>query len=433
VAITDQKLVTMPLRPASQRTFSRLKWRVLGGAMFCYLFYYTGRQTFGFAIPGLEHDLGLDKTTLGAVSGAMLWSYAAGQIINGNLADKLGGRKLMTVGAVLSTILNWCTSFAFSANTLAVCWSANGFAQAMGWPSGARVIANWWGPRERGTSLGWYTFAGGLASVVAFITSTIVVDTLKLNWQWIFRIPVLLMVLGGVAFYLIARENPRAAGVIPPTSHPDPSDPIADSAQKTTAPRWFARYKTVLRNPKIWSIGGAIGFQSAARYGLLTWVPVYYLGSNWQHSGKTLAVWISVALPVGMAIGALVNGHISDRLFKSRRDRPIIMFALFGAISTMTMYLGHLGLVGGTVVLFLAGFFVYGPHSSFWALCPDIAGPRMAGTATGVVDFFAYLFAGAAEPVIGRLMDRTGDTSLIFPVVAGSCLCCAVVASTIRR
>ena len=59
--------------------------------MFCYLFFYTGRQTFGFAIPGIERELGLDKQTLGWCSTALLWSYAIGQAINGNLGDKYGG------------------------------------------------------------------------------------------------------------------------------------------------------------------------------------------------------------------------------------------------------------------------------------------------------------------------------------------------------
>ncbi|MCP5116295.1 MAG: MFS transporter, partial [bacterium] len=45
--------------------YTRAKWRILIATMFCYLFYYTGRQTFGFAIPFIEEDLGLSKTRLG--------------------------------------------------------------------------------------------------------------------------------------------------------------------------------------------------------------------------------------------------------------------------------------------------------------------------------------------------------------------------------
>ncbi|MGV9801844.1 MFS transporter [Mycobacterium sp. NPDC003449] len=427
---------TGALDPAavSEARFSRLKWRMLLAAMFCYLFFYTGRQTFGFAIPGIEEDLGLSKTTLGAISGTMLWCYAAGQMINGNLADKFGGRRLMALGAVLSTILNWCTSFSVGTKSLAVFWGANGFTQAMGWPSGGRVISNWWGPHERGKSFGFYTFAAGMASVLAFISSTIVVDTLQLDWQWIFRIPVLLMLIGGISFYLIARENPKQAGITPPASYTRDEEHVEQSVAEADSGRSLERYKAVLSNPKIWSTGIAIGFQNAARYGLLIWVPVYFLGRDWEKGGGSISpVWISVALPIGMAVGALVNGQLSDRIFGSRRDRPIILFMLLGAVFAITMYLAHLGTAAGIVVLFLTGFFVYGPQSSFWALCPDIAGKQMAGTATGVVNFFSYLFAGAAEPMVGHIMDDTGNTSLIFPIVACSCVASALVALTIRR
>ncbi|MFD1933346.1 MULTISPECIES: MFS transporter [Nonomuraea] len=421
--------------PLPESEYARLKWRMLLAAMFCYFFFYTGRQTFGFAIPGLEEDLGLSKATLGAISGILLWSYAAGQMINGNLADKWGGRRMMAAGAILSTILNWFTSFSIGPKSLGFFWGLNGYAQSLGWPSGGRVISNWWAPHERGKSFGFYTFAAGMASVLAFVTSTIVVDTLDLDWQWIFRVPVLLMLVGGVTFYLIARDTPAQAGVTPPASHTaTAADRTAESADQIAGETSIQRYKAVLRNPKIWSAGIAIGFQNTARYGLLIWVPVYFLGADWKEgAGGISPLWISVALPVGMAVGALVNGQISDRLFGARRDRPIILFMLLGAVMALTMYLAPLSTTSGIVVLFLTGFFVYGPQSSFWALCPDIAGKRMAGTATGAVNCFAYIFAGAAEPMIGGLMDATGNTSLIFPVVAVACGCSALVALTIRR
>lgn len=433
-------LINQPAAPAdftavSERTFSQLKYRMLFAAMFCYLFFYTGRQTFGFAIPGIEADLGLSKTTLGAISGILLWSYAVGQMVNGNLADKFGGRRLMTLGAILSTILNWCTSFSVGTRSLAVFWGANGFVQAMGWPSGSRVISNWWGPHERGKSFGFYTFAAGMSSVLAFVTSTLIVGVFQLDWQWIFRIPVLMMLVGGLVFYLVARENPQQAKITPPASFTADEEQVDPKSEGVDTGRSITRYKAVLRNPKIWSTGVAIGFQNAARYGLLIWVPVYFLGADWK-SGDTGGInplWISVALPVGMAVGALTNGQLSDRIFGSRRDRPIIIFMAIGAVCAMTMYLAELGTVGGIVVLFFTGFFVYGPQSSFWALCPDLVGKAMAGTAIGVVNFFSYLFAGAAEPLVGHLMDDTGNTALIFPVVAVCCVCSAVAATTIRR
>lgn len=421
----------------SESKFRKLQWRMLLAAMFCYLFFYTGRQTFGFAIPGIEEELGISKTTLGLISGIGLWCYAFGQIVNGNLADKFGGRRIMSLGAVLSTGLNWCASFAVGPLSLGAAWGANNYTQAMGFAPGGRVISNWWSPHERGKSFGFYTFAAGCASVLAFVTSTLVVDTFDLDWRWIFRVPVLLMLIGGITFYVLARDKPSDLKVNPPSKFLADEEETSTNSKRLNArnsERSLDRYKTVLSVPKIWSTGIAIGFQNAARYGLLIWVPVYFLGGGWESGDPAInPVWISVALPVGMAVGAFVNGQISDRLFGSRRDKPIILFMACGAVMAAVMYFAPLGPMAGVLVLFMAGFFVYGPQASFWALCPDLVGKKLSGTATGVVNFFAYLFAGAAEPIVGHIMDSTTETALIFPIVGIACVCSALAATTIRR
>ncbi|TCC01606.1 MFS transporter [Kribbella soli] len=427
----DPSTGNVSAEPVSDASFRRLAWRMLLAAMFCYLFFYTGRQAFGFAITGIQKDLGWTKATVGTISGIALWSYAIGQMVNGNLADKFGGRRLMALGAVLSTALCIIASFMTSPAGMAVALGANGFVQAMGWSAGGRVISNWWSHHERGKSFGFYTLAAGSSSVLVYVTSTLTITTFGLDWEWLFRLPVLLMLVGGITFFVLARDTPKSAGITPPRSFTHDADDVAYDSE-AAAPSSADRYKAVLGIPRIWLTGIAIGFQNAARYGLLIWVPVYFLGDAWKKTDN--AVWITVALPVGMAVGALVNGQLSDRLFGSRRDRPIMLFMVLGALSSLGIWALHPGVGLGIVLLFLAGFFVYGPQSSFWALCPDLAGKVMAGTAVGVVNFFAYLFAGAAEPIIGRIMDHNGgDAGLIFLIVAISCTASAAVASTIRR
>ena len=421
----DGTVGTLQRDPVSEQSFKRTAWRMLLAAMFCYLFFYTGRQAFGFAIPGIQREFGWTKATIGTISGIALWSYAAGQMVNGNLVDKFGGRRLMALGAVLSTSFCIIASFQASVLGMALALGANGFVQAMGWSAGGRVISNWWSHRERGKSFGYYTLAAGLASVLVFVTSTLTVTTFGLGWQWLFRVPVLLMLLGGVMFFLVARETPDSAGVVPPASFTADAEYAEHDAATSGQVSSLTRYKAVLSIRKIWTTGFAIGFQNAARYGLLVWVPVYFAGLD--------QLWVSVALPFGMAVGALTQGQVSDRLFGSRRDRPIMLFMICGALAALLMYVIHPGIGLGIVLMFITGFFVYGPQTSFWALCPDLAGTSMSGTATGVVNFFAYLFAGAAEPLIGHLMDTSGNTSLIFPIVAVSCAASAGVAGFIRR
>jgi OPA family glycerol-3-phosphate transporter-like MFS transporter len=426
---------TIPTSVYTKSSFRSYQWRILFVTMFCYLFFYTGRQTFGFAIPGIQKEFGLSKEMLGWASAALLWSYAIGQAINGNLADKYGGRRVMTAGAILSLLANWVTSFAIGFKSLAIPWGVNGYFQAMGWASGSRVLSNWWSHEERGMVFGMYTFAAGCASVLSFVTSLIVVHVLGLDWRWIFRLPVILMLLGGIVFYLVSRERPEDAGFKAPNTGTADERGNASELAIDTNESSLSRYAAVLKNGRLFVAALSIGFQNAARYGLLIWVPVHFMGTNWAKATNASfdPKWITVALPVGMALGALTNGWISDKLFGAKRYPAITSFMVIGAATSLWMYTLPGQSVIAIPVLFLAGFFVFGPASCFWALCPDLVGSKRAGTATGVLNFFSYLFAGLAEPLIGRILDKSGDTSQIFVIVAIACVASAVVAPFIRR
>ena len=400
--------------------------------MFCYLFFYTGRQTFGFAIPGIQQELGLSKSTLGWASAALLWTYAIGQSINGNLGDKFGGRRLMSLGAVLSCGLNWVVSFGTSFVSLTIPWAANGYAQSMGWAPGSRVLSNWWPQSERGKVYGAYVFAAGSSSVLAFATSTLILE-LDLNWRWIFRLPVLLLLVGGAVYYVIVRDRPEELGFAP---LPDESNDAGNESGITprTKPTHnessWQRYRYVLSNPRFIIASLAIGFQSMARYGLLIWVPVHFLGEDWKNSDTK---WMALALPVGMAFGAIASGWLSDRVFHSNRSRVISLFLFLAAACSVAMYFLPRDHRLGVPLLLLTGFFTYGPQSAFWALCPDLLGRARAGTGTGVMNTFAYVFAGLGEPLIGWVIESNGETSLVFAIVAAACLTGAIISPFIRR
>jgi len=415
---------------ARQGAWRRAQLRILLATMFCYLFYYTGRQTFGFAIPGIERELGLSKVQLGLISTAMLWTYALGQAINGNLGDKFGGRSMMSAGAVLSCALNWALSFAQGFGGIFAAWGLNGFAQSMGWAPGSRVLANWWESSQRGRVYGAYVFAAGMSSVLAFATSSLILS-LGLSWRWIFRLPVLLLLGGGVAYYLLVRDTPEDEGFPPLPA--DPTDPAAaaTSAASDDEGVWD-RYRWVLSHRRFLLASLAIGFQSTARYGLLIWVPVHLLGSDWKDDvyGK----WVSLALPLGMATGALLSGWFADRVPGRNRSRLIVRWMAAAAATALAMYAASGNLLLSLPLLFLCGFFTYGPQSAFWALCPDLLGARRAGTGAGIMDAFAYLFAGLGEPLIGWIIQSNGQrTDLVFGVVAVSCAASAVLAAGMRR
>lgn len=448
--------------PRDIQEFGKARVGTLLAVMFCYLFYYTGRQNFGFAIPGMQEELGLSKAQLGWCGAAMLWSYAIGQAINGQLADRFGGRKLMSLGGILSFVMNLFTSFAGSLAGVMAPWAANGFVQSMGWAPGSRILSNWWDKQYRGRVYGWYVFAAGMSSVVTYVLAAVAVDH---GWRWIFRGPVVLMLVGCIVFWLIVKEKPSHAGFADLSDEDekerpavassgdaaaeaearevDPANPYAAPRDRSEPPAihgeaddatreltWWERYRRGFACVPFLFGCLAIGFQNLARYGLLVWVPVHFLGEKWKDSPQK---WVAVALPVGMALGAVSAGWISDRIFGGRRAAPVIVFLLCAAVCASGMAMLDRNSAIALPLLFLTGFFVYGPQSAFWALCPDLLGKRLAGTGTGMMNFCAYLFAGLGEPLIGHIIETTHKTHMVFPVVAVACVMGAILMSFIRK
>jgi MFS transporter, OPA family, glycerol-3-phosphate transporter len=396
--------------------FRAAQWRMLLATMFCYLFYYTGRQNFGWAIPGIRQQLGLAEDMVGWFGTAVLWTYALGQAINGNLGDKFGGRRMVSFGAFASCGLNWVTSFGQSFWTLLLPWGLNGYVQSFAWAPGSRVLANWWPRRERGRAFGLYMFAAGFSSVLTYGLCILVLR--YASWVWVFRLPVLLLLVGGILYYIVVRDRPEDLGY-PPIG--DASDPAAFGSDESS----IARYRHVLGNVPFLAACVSMGFQSAARYGLLFWIPSHYLGLSCENGFGT--AWIALALPIGMATGAVVGGQVSDRLFHANRTWPIGLFLTAGAIVSLAAYLvpaAHR--MVGLGLLFIAGFCIYAPQASFWPLCPEMLGLSRAGTGVGIMDMFAYAFAGLAQPLIGWTIKASGQTAAAFLVVAASSLIGAV-------
>ena len=393
-----------------KKSFRNAQWQMLFAVMFCYLFFYTGRQNFGWAIPGIMDEFKISKQQIGWAGAGMLWAYGLGQFINGNLGDKYGARFMMTLGALLSVAMNWATSYATSFTMIVIFWTINGYCQSLGWAPGSRLISNWWGQKERGKAFGFYVFSAACSTILIYLLSIVLLKEYEMDWRWLFRLPVLLLIVGSTIFFFVVRNSPKDRG-------------FEESIQKEEQSNSVKRYKTAFKNKKFMLACVSIGLQNAARYGLLVWIPLYFLGYKLNGSGN---VWITIALPVGMAVGTVVCGQLSDKYFDSNRSKPIFLAMLLAAATIFSMYFITDNKVMSLIVLFMAGFFVYGPQSCFWPLSPDLLGRENSGTGVGVMNTFAYAFAGAGEPLIGYVIDTTGDGRSVFMVTGILCILSAV-------
>ena len=76
-------------------SYRRWRARVFAAVWLGYGAYYLCRVNISVAIPGIMAEFGLSKTAMGAITTSLFVAYAVGQLINGQLVDRFGGRRLL--------------------------------------------------------------------------------------------------------------------------------------------------------------------------------------------------------------------------------------------------------------------------------------------------------------------------------------------------
>ena len=101
------------------RAYHVFKWRVLLAFAGFYLFAYLGRfSLYPLAplvkAPLAEQGLALTNVEVALIWAMLFWGFALGDVCHGRLAEAFGLRLWVMLGAILTAVCNWATSFATS-------------------------------------------------------------------------------------------------------------------------------------------------------------------------------------------------------------------------------------------------------------------------------------------------------------------------------
>jgi sugar phosphate permease len=72
---------------------------------------YIDRATLSVANPLIRQDMGLSIADMGLLLSAFLWAYAFFQLPGGVLVDRLGPRRLLTIGLTIWSIAQAAAGF----------------------------------------------------------------------------------------------------------------------------------------------------------------------------------------------------------------------------------------------------------------------------------------------------------------------------------
>ena len=395
------------------KKFKKTAWLVLLSFSLTYLFFYNGRQNINLVMTQMATDLGSSTAALGVVSSSLFWCYAFGQLINGRLGSVFGYKRFIIFGVIGSAVLNVIISFQHSIPLIAVLWGINGFFQSMLWSNGLGVINKWWPKNKRGFSTGLATFFSGMAQVVTYLTILLCLE-LNPDWSWraAFRLPMIPMVLMIIALIFFFKEDPEKEGFAPLQDvETERDNAIAEEMRKKG---FFYPYKVLFTEPKVIVFCLISAIAGIGRYGLLTWVPTYFI----EELGLTIkdGIFSSILLPFGQACAMFIFPIITDKLLKGKREPMLIIAALitFGGMLVFPFIKQQLF---ASIMLFVLGVFAM-VTGVIWTIAGDIGGKAFSSTVVGVFDWAVYMGAALQASLFGFVKDAFGWPAIFIIIGA---------------
>lgn len=402
-----------------------LNWTALG---LMYASYYMCRYNFRYATPGMVDEFGFSTTDIADIFGVWALAYGTGQLINGLISDRIGGKRCMLIGAVATIIIN--LTFGFSSlvsnfATFALLALLNGYFQAYGAPGMVKINAAWFHRTERGTFAGIFGGMIQLGQIAINNLAPAIIGGITIGgyliggsneeWRWVFRIPPLFTVAAALFMALAAKQSPDEAGF------PDEIEDEIDNSDGVTV-SLAQSFRTIFTHPLVWFYAIAYACTGAVRHSSDQLSILYFeeqLGLDLEN--PTQAIFITMTLiPIVAFLGSLSSGIVSDKFFKGHRAPVAMVLYFFEAlvigISAVILMVGlvgpsQMGIFIGCLILIMISLTVNSTHSIVGAAAPmDIGGKKMAGFAAGVIDSFQYYGAAISLFITGRVLDATKET-----------------------
>jgi len=381
------------------------------------MIYYIGRANLSIAKPLLMTELSITPVVMGLIGTTFFLAYASGQFINGFLGDKVGARKFIAIGLIVSSVINLFVGVAFDFIWLAfLLWGLNGYFQSMGWAPSVKTIANWYPPEERGKWSSRLATSYLLGGVVSWLIAILITDTFSLNWRFSFIIPGVIMFFMAIHFYLRARNAPEECGL--PTIEEESNGKIELGEHREDEFLGFKyTFEQVIKTRTVLFAAFGLFCLNMVRYGLTDWLPLIIVTE-----GEFFAIWKSIFYPIGGVIGVLLGAWISDK-FMGKKRIPVIC-AFFIILSfTLFVYtlLPPLDMVFGIPILILIGILNFAPHALLVSTIPmEFSTRKAVSAATGFIDGCGYLGAAVTSFTSGSLIGTAGSgaTFLLWIIVA---------------
>jgi MFS family permease len=386
------------------------RWLILSSALLVQITTSVVTQAFPALAPFAQSDLGLNTAEIGLFATILNLGTMIALLPAGWAVDVLGERRVLVVGGVVTGALTILASFAPNFAILLPMLIVVGIAAATPTPAGSTAIITAFARRDRGFVMSIRQTGIPVGGAVAALVLPLI--AVVAGWRTALQVAAGAAVVGAVTAHIMIRRTPKR-----------PSSAVRGQPRSL---RSAATRDATLA-------GLAAVFLAVGQFVLASYIALYLF--HIFHLSLTIGSLFLVAANVAGALGRIVWGIVSDRLFGGRRAATLIVVSLLSAsgfallawipATTPTSLLITLVLLlGGTVI---------GWNGVYITLLSELAPADKRGrtVAYGMTIAQVGIFAGPFA--FGILVERAGSYRVAWVVVAAALVVPALILRKVRE
>jgi MFS family permease len=333
-----------------------------------------------------DPTLQLSTAVAGQLGALTLLSAAAGGVVFGVLADRIGRKQALMAAVLIYSVFTAACGLVQNVAQLAICRILLGFGMGGEWATGVALVSETFPAKHRGKALAFVQSSWAIGYGLAALVNLLVMPVW--GWRGVFFVGVL-----PALFTLWIRrkvEEPELWRRTPAAARGRVSELFTPARARVTV-------FIILMNACC-----LFGW-----WGLNLWVPAYLnLPADRGGVGLTSSAmsWFVIAMQVGMWFGYVSFGYIADAIGRKR--------AYVGFVLMASLLLPLYGYLREPLYLLLLGpfvaFFGTGYYSGFGAVIAELYPTSVRATAAGVGYNVGRIASAVAPFVVGSMAGTQG-------------------------
>jgi len=413
---------------SEDRTRHEIALHLLPFLFLLYIVNFVDRTNLGFAVIGMERDLGFTDRVFGFGAGIFFFSYMALQIPGALLVERWSARRTISGCLMAWGSLTVLTGLVQTPLQLYAARFVLGAAEAAFFPGVIVYLSHWFQKSDRAKAISNFMAAIPVSFVIGSPVAGWIIGHHWLGisgWRWLFVVegfPAIL--LGTVAvFYLI--DRPAEADWLTPQARIWIEERLRQERGSGAKPMPAI---DALRSMPVLMLAAAYFMTNPASYVFMFWFPTML---KRMAGVSDLSLGLFGALPFAALFAAMqFNGWHSDR--KSERKWHV-------AVPTLIAVCGWIGLALGPqsfaaqMVLFTMVAMGIASSSVFFSMPTEILSQSAAAAAIGIISTAGNISAFLSPYLFAYLKTRTGSFTAGLWAVAAIALTGAVLVLSVPK